>query len=102
LFHNEQIKLKNMEKIAYLIDENDIKKIVENVVNELKKSEQPVEVEDKPEKLYTAEEACKILRCSKPTLHRWKKLGIIPFVRIGVNIRYKESDIKNLLNQKRR
>lgn len=82
----------------YLASENDIQRIVENVVRELKKSEQPVE--EKSEKLYTAEEACKLLRCSKPTLHRWKKEGIIPFVRIGVNIRYRESDLKNLLKTK--
>lgn len=87
-------------EIIYQIRENDLKKIVENIVKELKKSEQP-EIEETPEKLYTAEEACKILRCSKPTLHRWKKSGIIPFVRIGVNIRYRESDINNLLNSRK-
>ena len=87
-------------EIIYQIRETDLKKIVENIVKELKKSEQP-EIEETPGKLYTTEEACKILRCSKPTLHRWKKEGIIPFVRIGVNIRYKESDINNLLNSRK-
>lgn len=87
-------------EIIYQIRETDLKKIVENIVSELKKSEQP-EIEEKPEKLYTTEEACKMLRCSKPTLHRWKKSGIIPFVRIGVNIRYRESDINNLLNSRK-
>ena len=75
-----------MEKISYLVDQNDLQKIVEAIVKGLKENEP---AEEKPEKLYTTEEACAILRCSKPTLHRWKKEGIIPFVRIGINIRYK-------------
>lgn len=50
------------------------------------------------EKLLTAEEACEYLRCSRPTLHRWKKAGTIPHVRIGANIRYRESDLKKISN----
>jgi excisionase family DNA binding protein len=88
-----------MKKISYLIEQDDLQKIVEGIVSQLKKNEPSVE--EKPERLYTATEACKMLRCSKPTLHRWKKEGIIPFVRIGVNIRYKESDLKKLLNSKK-
>ena len=91
-----------MSELFFLTREDDIKKIVNDIINELKKSEQPpVEADEKPEKLYTTAEACEILRCSKPTLHRWKKAGIIPFVRLGVNIRYKESDLKKLLETKK-
>jgi len=90
-----------MEKISYIMSENDIQLMIESIVAELKKNEQPTVEAEKPEKLYTAAEACKILRCSKPTLHRWKKAGIIPFVRLGVNIRYKESDLKKLLETKK-
>lgn len=63
---------------------------------------QPVTEEKQEEKLYTSAEACELLRCSKPTLYRWKKEKIIPHVRIGSNIRYKESDIQKLLNSKKR
>lgn len=52
------------------------------------------------EKLLTTEEACKLARVSRPTLHRWKSNGIIPFIKIGKNIRYKESDLKKLLESK--
>lgn len=52
--------------------------------------------EEKKERLLTAVEACSFLRCSKPTLHRWKKEGIVPHLRIGANIRYRESDLNKL------
>lgn len=80
-----------------LTSESDLKKIVADVISELKKREPS---EEKEEKLFTSNEACQILRCSKPTLHRWKKEGIIPCVRIGTNIRYRESDIQKILSKK--
>lgn len=56
--------------------------------------------EKKEERLLTSNEACEFLRCSKPTLHRWKSAGILPHVRIGTNIRYKESDLKKLIESR--
>lgn len=53
-----------------------------------------------PDTLLTTNEACEFLRCSKPTLHRWKKEGIVPHIRIGANIRYRESDLVDILNSK--
>ncbi len=84
-----------------VIQESELKELIEGLMGDVlerflsnQKDEQP-----KEEKLYNTQEACELLRCSKPTLHRWKKEGIIPHVRIGANIRYKESDINNLINQ---
>lgn len=90
-----------MTQVMYLISEADIKNIAISILEELKK-EKPEPVGKKEEKLLTSEEACSFLRCSKPTLHRWKKENIIPHVRIGNNIRYKESDLQNLLESKRK
>lgn len=81
-----------------LTSENDLKKIVADVISELQKLE-PSE-QKKEEKLFTSNEACEILRCSKPTLHRWKREGLIDHVRIGRNIRYRESDIEKIMNRK--
>lgn len=84
-----------------VIQESELKELMEGLMGDVlerflsnQKDEQP-----KEEKLYNTQEACELLRCSKPTLHRWKKEGIIPHVRIGANIRYKESDINNLINK---
>jgi len=88
-----------MSELFFLIREDDIKKIVNDIINELKIGEKPIE-ERPPERLLTTNEACELLRCSKPTLHRWKRAGIIPFVRIGSNIRYKQSDLEKLIETK--
>jgi excisionase family DNA binding protein len=92
-----------MEQI-YLLKDADLdqllKRAVFQAIGELRETDLP-KPKPEPEKLYTTAEACEILRCSKPTLHRWKKAGIIPFVRLGVNIRYKESDLKKLLETKK-
>ena len=87
-----------MSELMILTSETDIKKIVEEVVRELRKQEEPKE-EKKEEKLYTANEACVFLRCSKPTLHRWKRDGLVPHVKIGTNIRYRESDLKKIIDK---
>lgn len=93
-----------MEKLV-LLNENDLDQLLRRAVfqaiGELRETDLPKPTKPEPEKLYTTAEACEILRCSKPTLHRWKKAGIIPFVRLGVNIRYKESDLKKLLETKK-
>lgn len=90
-----------MTQVMYLVSEDDIKNIAISIVEQLKR-DKPAPVEEKEEKLLTSEEACSFLRCSKPTLHRWKKDSIIPHVRIGSNIRYKESDLRSLLESKRK
>jgi len=87
-----------MAELMVLTSETDLKKIVGEVIKELKKQEEPKE-EKKEEKLYTANEACAFLRCSKPTLHRWKRDGLISFIKIGTNIRYRESDLKKIVDK---
>jgi excisionase family DNA binding protein len=58
--------------------------------------------EKKTDVYLTTEEACHMAKVSRPTLNRWKKAGIIPYVKIGKNVRYKEGDLQNLLESKKR
>lgn len=89
-----------MEKIL-ITSESEIKRIVQQAVNDALGTHSTEKVvEEKPERLLTTIEATEFLRCSKPTLHRWKKEGLIPFIRIGANIRYKESELQKLLEKK--
>ncbi len=91
-----------MERIV-LLNEGDLDQLLRRAVfqamGELRETDLPTP-KPESEKLLTTQEACDLLRCSKPTLHRWKRAGIIPFVRIGVNIRYRESDLKKILETK--
>jgi excisionase family DNA binding protein len=57
-------------------------------------------VKEKEDRILTAEDACEVLRCGKTTLHKWKKEGIVPHIRIGSNIRYKMSDLQHVLKSK--
>lgn len=56
-----------------------------------------VTVPEPEDKLLTTEEACQMAKVSRPTLHRWKKAGIIPHIKIGKSVRYKHSDLMKVL-----
>ncbi|MHC1698812.1 MAG: helix-turn-helix transcriptional regulator [Geobacteraceae bacterium] len=50
------------------------------------------------ERLLTPSEVQKIVRVSASTLNRWRKQNIIlSWIKIGRSVRYKESDVKLLL-----
>ena len=59
------------------------------------------EQKEQEEVYLTTEEACKMARVSRPTLHRWKSNGLIPFIKVGKNVRYRKSDLTGLLRSKR-
>lgn len=92
-----------MEKLV-LLNEVDLDQILKRAVfqaiGELRETDLPKPTKPEPEKLLTTAEACELLRCSRPTIHRWKREGLVPFVRIGGCIRYRESDLKKLLETK--
>lgn len=92
-----------MEKLV-LLSKNDLDQLLRRAVfqaiGELRETDLPKPTKPEPEKLLTTAEACELLRCSRPTIHRWKREGLVPFVRIGSCIRYRESDLKKLLETK--
>jgi excisionase family DNA binding protein len=79
-----------MENVI-LLKESELRRIIADVM-----AEKPQEEKTPEEQLLTTNEACEFLRCSKPTLHRWKKEGIVPHIRIGANIRYRKSDLQKI------
>lgn len=93
-----------MDRIV-LLNEIDLDQLLKRAVfqamGELRETDLPTP-KPESEKLLTTQEACELLRCSKPTLHRMKKSGIVPFVRIGSNIRYKQTDLQQLIERKGR
>ncbi len=74
-----------------VLRESALRRIIAEVM-----AEKPQEEKIHDEILLTTNEACEFLRCSKPTLHRWKKEGIVPHIRIGANIRYRKSDLQKI------
>lgn len=45
------------------------------------------------EYLYTDEEFCQIMKCSKKTAQNWRNRGFLGYVQLGAFIRYRKGDI---------
>jgi PTS system nitrogen regulatory IIA component len=50
------------------------------------------------EQTMTVSEVAKLLRMSKTSIYKWAETGKIPSVKIGVNLRFTETQIKNFLS----
>lgn len=79
-------------KASDLIEAN--KKLVEDVRLSL---EQKIRDEHE-EKYLSSDEVCQMLDVSKPTLWRWKKMEYLIPLSVGGKVRYKLSDVKQILN----
>ncbi len=44
-------------------------------------------------------EVCKLIKVSHVTLWRWRKNGVIPFIKYGRKVLYKLSDVEAFINQ---
>jgi excisionase family DNA binding protein len=52
------------------------------------------------EELFTVNELSEKLKYSRSTIYRWIEEGSIPFQRMGRQIRFTESDVLSIINQK--
>ncbi len=50
------------------------------------------------ERLLTDVEACEYLRIRNRQLYAWRMQGLIPFIRIGRAVRYRQSDLNAALD----
>ena len=61
---------------------------------------QQLEAQHKEEKYLTAEETAQMLGVDKNTLWRWDKCNYLPKVKIDSKVRYRQTDIKELMKKK--
>lgn len=54
------------------------------------------------EDLLTIEDVQKIFHVSKVTIHKWKKLGLLPFYKVNRKLYFKKSEVLNSLQEKKR
>ena len=72
----------------------DLRELVNELVeNGTTTAPAPVEVERSRE-LMTRDEVCAYLGVTKPTLHRWNKLGYLTNVHVGRKVRYRREDVE--------
>jgi excisionase family DNA binding protein len=76
--------------VTLAISANDLREFL----NEVKREIQP----DKKEEYLTRLQVCEMLNVDQSTIWRWDKSGYLAAIKIGGKIRYRMSDIENLLN----
>ena len=57
---------------------------------------------EKDEDLLTIEDVQKIFRVSKVTIHKWKKLGLLPYYKVNRKLYFKKSEVIDSLQNKKR
>jgi len=60
---------------------------------------QPANVPAMPDRLATEKELCQFLKISAPTAIRYRQKGKIPFIKVGVTIRYNLQDVVKALSK---
>ncbi|MBR6774295.1 MAG: helix-turn-helix domain-containing protein [Bacteroidales bacterium] len=82
-------------KIGDLIEAN--KQLVEDLRISLEK-----QIRDEHEERYlSSDDVCDMLNVSKPTLWRWEKIDYLIPIRVGGKVRYKLSEVKQILDDKK-
>lgn len=82
-------------KIGDLMEAN--KQLVEDVRSSLEK-----QIRDENEEKYlSSDDVCEMLDVSKPKLWRWEKMEYLIPLRVGGKVRYKLSEVKQILNNKK-
>lgn len=79
-----------------MISAADLERILRNLVNDLISEREEV----KKETYISANQVSNLLGVSKSTLWRWEKENYLVPVRVGNKLRYKESEVKLLMEGK--
>lgn len=53
------------------------------------------EVSPQGAELLTVDQVCEYLGVTKPTLHRWNKLGYLTNIHVGRSVRYRRADVES-------
>lgn len=81
------------QNIQYVVAASDLESILRELINEVLNSRE----EAKKETYVSSSKASAMLGVSKSTLWRWEKEKYLIPTRIGNKLRYRESDIINLM-----
>ena len=79
-----------------MISAADLEHILRNLINDLISEREEV----KKETYISANQVSNLLGVSKSTLWRWEKENYLVPVRVGNKLRYKESEVKQLMEGK--
>jgi len=80
------------QQIQITLSAHELRDLIRESVREELQAHKPPSDHD-PEELLTIEQVVKMLHISKPTLHTWKKQGILPFERMGRRVYFKRGAV---------
>lgn len=84
--------------ISITIREADLKSYSEQLINSTI-ARVKAELETNPREVYySIEKVCSILDVNRTTLYRWDKRDYLKSIKVGGLVRYRKSDIDNILN----
>ncbi len=86
--------------VSVTIKANDLTKAFKSLVDSAIQAYKR-EVQSNPDDiLYTQKQVCEILSVDKSTVWRWGKIGYLVPIKVGDLLRYKKSQIDELINNK--
>lgn len=103
------MNIKNIDKIDVTVFDKvnitmrgaELKQLLgEWFVEIMKDFQESLNAQCKEKKYLTAEEIAQMLGVDKSTLWRWDKCGYLPKVKVGSKVRYRESDVRNLMERR--
>lgn len=80
-------------QVQYVISKEDLESVVASAFDKVLSQRE----ESKADRLLTSTEAAKRLHVTRVTLYRWEKANYLTPVRKGKAIRYRESDVNQLI-----
>lgn len=94
------------QMVFYKITPEELNEIVTNAVEmtisrieQAAKEKADKQAEESNSDLITREEVCKLFRITLPTLHNWTKSGRLPSYKFNSRVRYKKTEIMEIINQ---
>lgn len=91
--------IKENSNINITIKGDELMKFADYVISKTRQEINTVIEEERKEKYLTRAEVCEALNVTLMTLYNWNKSGYLKAIKIGKMVKYKKSDIENLLKQ---
>lgn len=83
-------------KLINELSQSEFKTLIKESIQEL---QQNTDEGFQKEELLNAKQAAAYLNISAPTLHKWKREGIIPFYKRGGRVIFKKSELYNSISK---
>ena len=95
IMYKPDAKFDDYTSVQYVISALDFENILRDVITEVLEERE----EAQAEKYLSSNQTAKLLGVSKSTLWRWEKENYLVPIRVGNKLRYKESDVKHLMEE---